>query len=71
MSRLFEPMTDAQFEDAVRHMRACQRTYFRSRGHESLMAAKQWEHKVDGELYRREVERGNAPRPLHLLGGKI
>lgn len=71
MSRLFEPMTDREFEDAVRHMRSWQKTFFRCRGHESLRAAKDWEHKVDGELYRREVERGNAPRPLHLLGGKI
>lgn len=70
MSTLFTPMTEREFEDAVRNMRACQNTYFRSRGHESLKAARHWEHKVDGELYRREVERGNAPRPLHLFGGK-
>lgn len=49
-------MTDADFRDLVRQMRAAQKRYFELRRRDDLLASKDYERRVDHEL-----ERGDAP----------
>ncbi len=51
-------MTDREFVELVRRMRAAQRVYFQCRAPSDLNRAKALERKVDGELERRASAEG-------------
>ena len=58
-------MTDKEFVELVRKMRAAQRAYFRYRAPSDLNRARTLEHKVDDELERRTAE--EAPQQTTLF----
>lgn len=58
-------MTDREFTELVRKMRAAQRVYFQCRAPSDLNRAKALERKVDDELERRAA--AEAPRQTTLF----
>lgn len=58
-------MTDREFVELVRKMRAAQRAYFRYRAPSDLNRARTLEHKVDSELERRTA--AEAPQQTTLF----
>lgn len=58
-------MTDREFAELVRKMRAAQRVYFQCRAPSDLNRAKALERKVDDELERRSA--AEAPQQTTLF----